>query len=245
MANETLGNELDTSGTLGGDEDSSSDSDSDLMIPVYATRKKEKRKRESSTEDSDFSKDPSPVSPASSDDESHDPSPSSREGSQSPETPGGQREVAEILDFARDDFAEHYLIKWKDPESEDTWEVAKNLPNCDDEMLRFYRKRKQDVKEALENNEYILLSNGKRRKKMPVRDVPPDPRPLDVRVQEFFEVNANIADEVVVKVLLESERNSTTSKTPWPKKKINKFLEDGIDGKLSESDIKALINELI
>lgn len=36
-----------------------------------------------------------------------------------------------------------------------------------------------------------------------------------------------------------------SSKSRWNSDKLNKYLEDGIDGKLSKSDIKALREELI
>ncbi|CAL8109343.1 unnamed protein product [Orchesella dallaii] len=249
LNNGNLGKELDTSGSQGGDEEvnSSSDSDFELMEPVLTKRKKEKRRpSDSNTGDSDYSKDTLPVSPATSGDESQDPSPQCRKRSQSPDTPEGQWEIEEILDFMRDDFGEHYLVKWKDWEPDyNTWEPPENLLNCDEEKLRFYKQRKQEVQEALENSDYIELSTGKRRKKARVRDVPPDPRPFDVRVQEFFDVTGNVADQDVVKVFLQWKSKSISSKARWPKRKVNKFLDDGIDGKLSKSDIKALKDELI
>lgn len=66
-------------------------------------------------------------------------------------------------------------------------------------MLRFYQKRKEQLKQALDESEYIELPNGKRRRKGPgLPDVPPDPRPLDVRVQEFYDVSGwTLEDEEV------------------------------------------------
>ncbi len=46
------------------------------------------------------------------------------------------------------------------------------------------------------------LPNGKRRRKGPsLPDVPPDPRPFDTRVQEFFDVtNCDLEEEVRVRI---------------------------------------------
>jgi len=41
------------------------------------------------------------------------------------------------------------------------------------------------------------------------------------------------------------KNKSVSTKARWPLKKVNKFLEDGVDGKLSSSDIKALQDELL
>ncbi|ODM96262.1 Histone-lysine N-methyltransferase SUV39H2 [Orchesella cincta] len=243
---EDVEKELDFSGSKGEDEGNSS-SDSDLMEPILVKKRKGKRDLSGSNNgDSDYSKDTLPASPAPSDESHETSSPRSRDRSESPETPEGQWEIEEILDFMRDDFGDYYLVKWKDWEAEyNTWEPPTNLLNCEGELLRFYRKKKEEAREALENCEYIELANGKRRKKVRVRDVPPDPRPFDVRVQEFFDVTGNVADEDVVKVFLQWKSKSISAKARWSRNKVNKFLEDGVDGKLSDSDVKALKDELI
>lgn len=76
-----------------------------------------------------------------------------------------------------------------------------DLLNCEDELLRFYRKRKAELQKALDESEYVELPNGKRRRKGPsLPDVPPDPRPFDTRVQEFFDVtDCVLEDEVFVR----------------------------------------------
>lgn len=79
-----------------------------------------------------------------------------------------------------------------------------DLLNCEDELLRFYRKRKAELQKALDESEYVVLPNGKRRRKGPrLPDVPPDPRPFGTRVQEFFDVT-NCAlddDEIFVRTI--------------------------------------------
>lgn len=62
--------------------------------------------------------------------------------------------------------------------------------NCDDEMYRFYLEQKKKYNDALDASEYVDMPNGKRRRKGPaLPGVPPDPRPFEVRVQEFFDAN--------------------------------------------------------
>ncbi|ODM88213.1 Histone-lysine N-methyltransferase SUV39H2 [Orchesella cincta] len=189
--------------------------------------------------------------------ESHETSSTeSTAGSESSEIPDGEWEVEEIVDFVRDDFGEHYHVKWKDWDAdENTWETRKNLRNCETELLRFYRKRKEEARQALACTEYVELPNGKRRKKVGVRSVPLDPRPFDVRVQEFYDVSGKLAEEDILledkivvgfqKAFQECTNKSLSDKPRWPLEKVNKFIEDGADGKLSNEDVKALKDQLI
>ncbi|ODM88636.1 Histone-lysine N-methyltransferase SUV39H2 [Orchesella cincta] len=159
-----------------------------------------------------------PPSPPVFSDESHETSSTeSTAGSESSEIPDGEWEVEEIVDFVRDDFREYYHVK----------------------------KRKEEARQALACTEYVELPNGKRRKKVGVRSVPPDPRPFDVRVQEFYDVSGKLAEEDILKAFQECTNKSLSDKPRWPLEKVNKFIEDGADGKLSSEDVKALKDQLI
>jgi hypothetical protein len=105
------------------------------------------------------------------------------------------------LDYVRDPcIGDMYLIKWRGWDSDfNTWEPPANLLNCDDALLNFYRNRKEEAAQALKQTEYYVTSNGHRRRKGPsVPDVPPDPRPLDIRVKEFFDFTFPLSEEDIM-----------------------------------------------
>lgn len=112
----------------------------------------------------------------------------------------------------KDDFGESYLVKWKDWEEVfNTWEPITNLLNCDAELYRFYRTRKRLYQEILDSSEYIILPNGKRRRKGPsLPCVPPDPRKLEDRMEEFFTIINFTPDEteIVVSIIMLSSSKS-------------------------------------
>lgn len=119
--------------------------------------------------------------------------------------PVDQYEIEDVLDYVRDNHGEMYFIKWKKWEPEfNTWEPPGNLVNCDDALLNFYYTRKAEVEEALANSEYVEIGGGKRRRRGPfLLDVPPDPRPFEVRVQEFCDITQSISeDEIMVIVVI-------------------------------------------
>ncbi|ODM88637.1 Histone-lysine N-methyltransferase SUV39H2, partial [Orchesella cincta] len=96
--------------------------------------------------------------------------------------------------------------------------LRKSWISCETILMNTIMKRKEEARQALACTEYVELANGKRRKKVGVRSVPPDPRPFDVRLQEFYDVSGKLAEEDIL---------------------------DGADGKLSSEDVKALKDQLI
>ncbi len=53
--------------------------------------------------------------------------------------------------------------------------------------LRFYYKRRAEVEEQIAAQVYIEMPNGKKKRKGPeIWKIPPDPRPLEVRLKEFY-----------------------------------------------------------
>ena len=102
--------------------------------------------------------------------------------------PEGQYEVENILDFVRDVTGDLYHVKWKGwDEDANTWEPPSSLVNCTDSLLRFYIKRKAEIDLILEQSEYVVVNGKKRRKGPPLKiQLPPDPRPLQVRAEEFY-----------------------------------------------------------
>ncbi|ODM99256.1 Histone-lysine N-methyltransferase SUV39H2 [Orchesella cincta] len=162
-------------------------------------------------------------------------------GSESLEVPEGEWEIEEIVDFEWDNSGGRYQMKWKDWDAEfNTWEFRSNLLHCDEELLRFYRKRKEEARAALENSKYVELPTKKL-----VSDVPPDPRPFDVRVQEFYDVSGRLAEEDILNEFQQQTLKCLHAKPRWRLGKVNKFIEDAVDGKLSDDEVKALKNELL
>jgi hypothetical protein len=90
-----------------------------------------------------------------------------------------------------DRVGEMYLVKWKNWEPHfNTWEPPANLVNCEEALLKFYYVRKAEVEIQVSSQVYIELPNGKRRRKGPeIWKIPPDPRPLGVRLHEFYQAN--------------------------------------------------------
>ncbi|ODN04495.1 Histone-lysine N-methyltransferase SUV39H2 [Orchesella cincta] len=211
---------------------SGSDDEEDEVNPLSTFDSSESSKvtlkKRSSSESGGSEDDKEMLPPTSlSSDELHETSSSDdRARSESPETPEDEYELEEIVDFMRDDFGDYYFLKWKGWEAKyNTWEPACHLLNCDAELLRFYKKRKEEVREAQEDGEYELR-NGKRRKKVRVRDLPPDPRPFE-------------------EAILQWRTKSTSAEAWWPQNKVDKFLENGTDERLSERELKELQVELI
>jgi len=98
--------------------------------------------------------------------------------------------VENVVDYQKDDKGSWYLIKWKGWADEfNTWEPEENLQSCEDVMLTFYEKRKAQYDDIMEKSEYVTMSNGRKRRRGPYINfqVPPDPRPFDVRADEYLE----------------------------------------------------------
>lgn len=64
------------------------------------------------------------------------------------------------------------------------------MGNCEAEMVRFYNERKAAVEEILGKSHYITLASGRKRRKGPPlhMELPPDPRPIQTRAQEFYQL---------------------------------------------------------
>jgi len=112
--------------------------------------------------------------------------------------PAGQYVVEEIRDYFRDKNGELYQIKWKDyPEADNTWEPPASLVNCDKVKIAFYLKRVAEVRET--SLEYIVTENGSKRRKgsKPKLMIPPDPRPLEPRADQFYNTTRYPTDEEI------------------------------------------------
>lgn len=83
-----------------------------------------------------------------------------------------------------------YEVKWKGYSVEDnTWEPVTSLHGCNDKLFEFYLKRKRERESA---------NSQKGRKKLKL-EVPPDPRTLEVILQEYFDKNdSHPSDEDVL-----------------------------------------------
>ena len=134
------------------------------------------------------------------DDQEDDDSIVDHDRSPSPAVPEGQYEVEKVVDYVRDETGEMYFVKWKNWEEEfNTWEPPQNLVNCDGALLEFYLARKAEYDRLISQSEYVITEGGKKRRKGPKIEiqVPPDPRPVDVQVQEFFAMHGALTDEEI------------------------------------------------
>ncbi|XP_021953905.1 histone-lysine N-methyltransferase SUV39H2 isoform X1 [Folsomia candida] len=141
--------------------------------------------------------------------------------------PEGEYEVEDIADFVDG----LYEVKWKGYSVEDnTWEPVTSLHGCNDKLFEFYLKRKRERESA---------NSQKGRKKLKL-EVPPDPRTLEVILQEYFDKNdSHPSDEDVLSKHQLIEKGGW--KKRWSEEKMRKFVEQAMNGKLTETQTEELL----
>ncbi|CAG7819800.1 unnamed protein product [Allacma fusca] len=166
--------------------------------------------------------------------------------SPSPLVPEDQYEVEKVCNYVKDESGEMYLVKWKNWEEEfNTWEPPRNLVNCDSALLEFYLARKKEYDSIINESEYVITDTGKKRRKGPriYIQVPPDPRPYEVQVQEFFEVHGELTKAELEECMKKVGGKKKFDNRGWTGK-LSKTLHEGIDGKLSEESLSSVRKQL-
>ncbi|ODM97389.1 Histone-lysine N-methyltransferase SUV39H2 [Orchesella cincta] len=136
-------------------------------------------------------------------------------------------EIEKFLNFGRDVNGNGlYLVKWLGyPKEFNTWEPERNLEECQEKILAFFKKREKAIIKAVkpaENVSEALEAYVKR------RPMPNDPRPFHERTKIIFELTFDADD----KELFEAAKQLETlkQKNRWSVQKVDQFLIDIMNG---------------